>query len=76
MLKPHRKQGVCENREDGKYAIGKCYGKFLFCIDGKSLIVNCHNGQLYSPERQQCTDAGNLPSCRDSVDVETNTIAG
>ncbi|KAM3727042.1 Chitin-binding domain protein [Dirofilaria immitis] len=72
-LKPHRKQGICEKRENGKYAIRECYGKFVFCIDGRSMVVNCHDGELYSPEHQQCTDAGNLPLCKNFTDAETTT---
>ncbi|KAL3981484.1 Chitin binding Peritrophin-A domain family protein [Acanthocheilonema viteae] len=73
MLKPHQKHDICEKRKDGKYAIGKCYERFLLCIGGRSLIVKCHNGQLYSPEYQQCTDARNLQFCRDFMDPETTT---
>ncbi|VDK72338.1 unnamed protein product, partial [Onchocerca ochengi] len=67
-------QNICEKRRNGKYAIGECYGKFVFCIDGNGLIANCDNGELYSPEHQECIDAGNLPSCGDLTDVETTTI--
>ncbi|VIO85929.1 Chitin binding Peritrophin-A domain containing protein [Brugia malayi] len=75
LLESVRKEGICEERKDGKYAIAKCYEKFLFCVEGKSLIVNCHSGQLYSSEHQQCIDARNLPFCRDFADLETSTAS-
>ncbi|CAG9529938.1 unnamed protein product [Cercopithifilaria johnstoni] len=75
MLKPHQKQDICEKRKDGKYAIGKCYDRFLFCVGGKSLVVKCHYGQLYSSDYQQCTDPRNLPFCSDFTDLETTTVA-
>lgn len=76
MWEPHRKQDICEKRKDGKYPIGKCYEKFVFCAGGKSLVVKCRNGQLYSPEYQRCMDARNLPFCRDFMDPEAATVAG
>ncbi|VDP15868.1 unnamed protein product [Onchocerca flexuosa] len=72
MLSPQ--QDICEKRRNGKYAIGECYGKFVFCIDGNGLIVNCDNGELFSPEHQECIDARNLPYCGGLTDMETTTI--
>lgn len=72
----YRKQNICRRRENGIYAIAKCFGKYLFCIDGRGLVVVCSHGQLFSPEHQQCMDAGKLPSCANFINPETTTYAG
>uniref|UniRef100_A0A0R3RYE3 Chitin-binding type-2 domain-containing protein n=1 Tax=Elaeophora elaphi TaxID=1147741 RepID=A0A0R3RYE3_9BILA len=76
MLKLHQKRDICEKRKNGKYAIGKCYGRFLLCVDGKSFVVKCGSGRLYSSEYQQCRDVRNLPLCRDFTDLEATTVTG
>lgn len=75
IAESHHNQNICRKWENGMYAIAKCYGKYLFCVDGRGLVVVCSHGQLFSPEHLQCMDAEKLTSCAGLTNPET-TISG